>query len=84
MTRQLLTFSLVSVCLVGCGNAPVAHLGPDGGGPMGTVDVHGQVVGPTGVALSGMNVAIGPRSAVTAPFAPSMTNCAVPCTVVFC
>jgi len=33
---------------------------------MGTVDVHGQVVGPTGVALSGMSVAIGQKSAVTA------------------
>jgi hypothetical protein len=65
MTRQLLAFSLVSMCLTACSGGPEAPGAPDGGGPPATVDVHGQVVGPTGVALSGMNVAIGQKTAVT-------------------
>lgn len=65
MRRQLLAFSLVSVCIVGCGSGPEGPEGPDGG-PTATLDVHGQVVGPTGVALSGMSVAIGQKMAVSA------------------
>ena len=33
---------------------------------MGSVDLHGQVVGPTGVGLSGMTVSVGQTTAVTA------------------
>jgi hypothetical protein len=64
MSRQLLAFSLVSVCLVGCGSSPDGPGGPDGG-PTATLDLHGRVVGPTGVALSGMTVAIGQKTAVS-------------------
>jgi hypothetical protein len=64
MRRQLLAFSLLSVCLVGCGS-PDAAGGPDAGGPMGTVDIHGRVVGPTGIPLSGLTVSIAGRSTAT-------------------
>jgi len=63
----LLAVAVTSMSLAACGTAldPSAG-GPDaGGGPSPTVDVHGRVVGPTGVALLGMTVDIGGKTAVT-------------------
>ncbi len=64
---HLLAVAVTSMCLVACGSArdPGTAGGPDSGGPSTTVDVHGRVVGPTGVALSGMSIGIGQKTAVT-------------------
>lgn len=56
-----------SLCLVACAAAGDPGMGvPDGGDPSTSIDVHGRVVGPTGVALAGMTVGIGEKSTVTA------------------
>jgi len=64
---QLLAVAVTSMCLVACGTARDPGGGrPDGGGRPGSLeDVHGRVVGPTGVALSGLSVGIGDKTAVT-------------------
>ena len=64
---QLLTVAVTSMCLLACGSARDPGGGrPDGGGAPGSLeDVHGRVVGPTGVALSGLSVGIGEKTAVT-------------------
>jgi hypothetical protein len=60
---QLLVVAVASTCLLACGAA--SDGGGGGPGPGTTVDVHGRVVGPTGVALSGLSVGIGGKTAVT-------------------
>ena len=56
---QLLAVAVTSMCVVACGSArDPGGGGRDGGGFPGSHDVHGRVVGPTGVALSGMSVGI--------------------------
>ena len=60
---QLLAVAVASTFFLACGAAPDPGRGtPDGGA---SLDVHGRVVGPTGVALAGLNVGIGERTAVT-------------------
>ena len=63
---QLLAVAVTSMCVVACGSArDPGGGGRDGGGFPGSHDVHGRVVGPTGVALSGLSVGIGETTAVT-------------------
>src|SRR6185436_4238881 len=60
---QLLAVAVASTVFLACGAAPDGGGGsPDGGA---TLDVHGRVVGPTGVALAGLSVGIGEKTAVT-------------------
>jgi len=56
-------FAVASTCLLACGAA--SNGGGGGPDPGTTLDVHGRIVGPTGVALSGLSVGIGEKTAVT-------------------
>lgn len=60
---QLLVVAIASTCLLACGAA--SNGGGGGPDPGTTLDVHGRVVGPTGVALSGLSVGIGEKTSVT-------------------